>query len=228
MKRRKIIIWSFILVAALGLNSFATQETTEQIKALSKDKVTDLAITLQTEKEIADKNAIEKEDGSHHKNLPIKLNQKVTLDQCIQSYLLTLPKNLSDKYRMQDNYLEWTVDRDANTRDYVKGVATAVVLGSVVTSFLTTKIRTSVRFTVRSPGWGGKNGVTPIPGTLGITIEKHFNTPDVEFYITATEGEGKNPGALWLNWKVYKNRTGKKKIATLERTDLTFGDIYGN
>ena len=74
----------------------------------------------------------------------------------------------------------------------------------------------------------GKNGVIPIPGTLQVNVTKGSYTPDVEFYITATEGEGKNPGALWLNWKVYKNRTGKKKIATLERTDLTFGDIYGN
>ena len=220
MKRRKIIIWSFILVAALGLNSFATEGIQKQIKSFSQEAVNDLAIALQNEKEIVESRSLEKlnrynSDPQIHHPI-IKLNEKVVVKDFCKSYIFKLPQNLSNKYRIKENYLKWNVKRDANALDYIKHPIIRLITNP------------TVEFIVRSPGWSGINGITPIPGTLEVNVTKHIYTPNVEFYITATEGEGKNPGALWLNWKVYKNRTGKKRIAILERINLTFGDLYGN
>jgi hypothetical protein len=217
MKKRKIIIWSFILVAALGLNSFAAQETKEQIKSFSQKATNDLVVALQTEKEIASKNALEKESGSYTPNLPIKLNQKLVQDIWYQTYFLRLPKETSNQYKIKPVYKSWRNERDLTTGEKARCF--------LFPHLFFTKSR--VIFQVRNPALGTGNRPIDDPSLISIGIEKAWYSPKVEFYVTA-ELHGKSGGALYIHYTIYENHKYTRKIADLESKHLTYGDIYGN
>ena len=218
MKKTKVIFLGLALIATLGLNSFATQEIREQILSSSSGIAAELKDILQSEKEKQEQVIIEAEVSPNPYN--IKLDQKVIVNVWCRGYTLTLPKELSDNYSIKPSYLKWFEKRDFIASD----VSNALLFTPAA------KIgRRHIEFITRSPDLNYASG-KPLPGddTLGVSITKAGYSPDVEFYITASFSNDKNKsGKLYINYKLYNNKTFKKAIADLEYKHLTWGDVYG-
>ena len=217
MKKTKVIFWGLVLIATLGLNSFAAQEIKEQILSSSSGIAAELRDILQTEKEKQEEILIETEVAAYSQD--IKLNEKVVVSVWCKGYTMTLPKELSDNYKIKPNYLQWFEKRDFISSDvYYAGFFTpAKKIG-----------RRYVEFITRSPALNQGNRPLPGENTVGVSVTKAGYSPDVEFYITASFSNDKNKsGKLYLNYKLYNNKSFKKAIADLEYKHLTWGDVYG-
>ena len=218
MRKTKVIFWGLVLVATLGINSFATQEIKEQILSSSSGIAAELKDILQSEKEKQEEILIETEVAANPYN--IQLNEKVLVSVWCRGYTMTLPKELSDNYKIKPNYLRWSEKRDFTPSD----VSNALLFtpGQKIG-------RRYVEFITRSPALNYASG-RPLPGddNIGVTVTKAGYSPDVEFYITASFSNDKNKsGKLYLNYKLYNNKSFKKAIADLEYKHLTWGDVYG-
>lgn len=217
MKKTKVIFLGLALIATLGLNSFATQEIREQILSSSSGIAAELKDILQSEKEKQEEILIEAEVSPNPYN--IKLDQKVIVNVWCRGYTLTLPKEISDNYKIKPNYLRWSEKRDFISSDvYYAGFFTP---GQKIG-------RRYVEFITRSPALGFGNRPLPGENTVSVTVTKAGYSPDVEFYITVSlPNDKKQLGKLYLNYKLYNNKSFKKAIADLEYKHLTWGDVYG-
>ena len=202
MKRTKIIIWSLVFTAVLGLNSFAAEGAKEQIKSSSKEIATNLKTTIQAEKETKEQKSDEAEGFFDSDPIYVEINGSVvTFDSRKQTYIAQHPKSYRDgsscKIRKTDKKI--TAKKDSS-------------------------IEGEVEFLIKSPAIDNKTGKT-IPNSVSFTMTKSiFNSTPVKFFLSEIyrSPELGNPSELRIH---YDLGDGKGySIKTLAEEDCTFVD----
>jgi|GEM_PF-2754188 hypothetical protein len=174
MEGTKLFILSFILVATLGLNTFAKEEVKKEIKSFSPKLVTELEIALQTEKEKQEQLSTEnKTVSSNERNAVIHLGQKIILNKTKQTYTLALTKVDIQGCEIVNTSKEWSSRRISSSVDNTYNVDVARVHGF--------DTRQYIKFIVKSPAIDLATGKTISGDNINITIEKHIKMPNVSF-----------------------------------------------
>lgn len=174
MKITKFFILSLILVATIGLNSFATDEVKEEIKSFSPNLERELERALQTEKEKQKQFSTENNSvSSNERNIVIHLGRKIIFNKTKQTYTLTLSKGDLQGCEIVNTSKEWSSRRVSSSNDNTYNADVARVYGF--------DKRKYVRFTVKSPAIDLATGKTISGDNINITIEKYNKTPNVSF-----------------------------------------------
>ena len=201
MKGTKIIIWSLIFTAVLGLNSFAA-DMAKEIKSSSKEISTDLKETLQTAKETKELESDEVEGFFDNDPIYVGIQSPlITFDSRKQTYIAKHPKSYRDGHSCKIRKTD-----------------------KKITAISDSFMKWEVEILVKSPAIDNKTG-KPIPNSVSFTMSKSvFNSNPVKFslYEIYRSPEFGNPSELRIQ---YDLGDGKDvRINVLAEEDCTFID----